>query len=73
MADFRIELITGLVERTSWWKDENKMVPANVWWLYGPGVSRPATDIEIDLWKQGRADTAASRPGRARASRGVTK
>ncbi len=43
----------GLVERTSWWKDENVMVPSDVWWVSGNGVSRPATDIEVYLWRRG--------------------
>lgn len=49
---YRLELVTGEVDRTTWWKDENRREPANVWWITGPGTSRPATDIEIDLWLQ---------------------
>lgn len=49
---FKLELITGLVDRTTWWKDENTRESANVWWITGPGVSRPATVEEIDLWLQ---------------------
>jgi len=47
---YRLELVRGEIDRTTWWKDENRREPANVWWLIGPGVSRPATDIEINLW-----------------------
>jgi len=47
---YRLDLVLGEVDRTTWWKDENRREPANVWWLTGPGVSRPATDIEISLW-----------------------
>lgn len=51
-GNYQLELVTGLIERTTWWKDENHKEPANVWWLTGPGTSRPANDIEIDLWLQ---------------------
>lgn len=47
---YRLELVTGEVDRTTWWKDENRREPANVWWITGPGTNRPATDVEIDLW-----------------------
>jgi hypothetical protein len=47
---YAIEHITAPIINTSTWIPE--MVPADVWWLTGPGVSRPATDIEIYLWKQ---------------------
>lgn len=51
------------VDRTTWWKDENHKEPADVWWLSGPGISRPATDIEVDLWRQaGEKALAAAAP-----------
>lgn len=49
---YRLELATGEIDRTTWWKDENRKEPANMWWLYGPSESRPATVAEIDLWLQ---------------------
>ena len=52
---YTLELVTSEVERTTWWKDENHKEPANVWWITGPGVSRPATVEEIDLWRQIKA------------------
>jgi len=39
-------------ERTTWWKDENSKVESEIWYIEGPGVSRPANHIEIDLWNQ---------------------
>lgn len=59
---FRLTLCDGLIDRTTWWKDENSRVPCGVWWLDGQGVSRPATDVEIELWL---ALTVASRPKEA--------
>lgn len=52
MEPYTLELSTGLVDRTTWWKDENTRVPSGVWWLTGNGESRPATPIEIDLWER---------------------
>lgn len=59
---YTLTYLTYPVDRTTWWKDENRKEPANVWWLEGPGISRPATDIEVDVWKQagGRALEAAA-------------
>lgn len=48
---YRLERCMGLVDRTSWWKNEDRKEPANVWWLTGGGLSRPATDVEVELWK----------------------
>jgi hypothetical protein len=39
-------------ERTSWWKDENHMEETVIWYLQGEGITRPATEFEIDLWQQ---------------------
>lgn len=50
-AAYKLELVTGEVDRTTWWKDENHKEPAGVWWLTGGGLSRPATDVEIEFWK----------------------
>ncbi len=47
---YRLTRQTALVDRTTWWKDENRKEESGVWWLEGHGLSRPATDIEIDLW-----------------------
>jgi hypothetical protein len=49
---YKLTLHTKPVERTTWWKDENHPEPANVWWLEGHGLNRPATDVEVDLWQQ---------------------
>lgn len=50
---YKLTLSTGLVPRTTWWKpsEDYGKEPANVWWLEGGGLSRPATDVEIELWK----------------------
>ncbi len=48
---YTLTLHTANIVRTSWWKDENRKEPAGVWWLTGGGLSRPATDVEIELWK----------------------
>jgi hypothetical protein len=63
---FRLELIRGAVERTTWWKDENHPEPANVWWLYGPGTSRLATHVEVDLWLQLLAEAGRGRRAKKR-------
>lgn len=47
---YRLTLHTGPIDRTTWWKDENRKEPANVWWLEGGGLNRPATDVEIEFW-----------------------
>lgn len=42
------------VERTTWWKDENRVEECSVWRTYGPGLGaegRPSTDVEIELWR----------------------
>lgn len=52
VGKYRLTHYNGPVEHTTWWKDENRIEPADVWWLEGAGISRPATDIEIDLWLQ---------------------
>ena len=56
---YRLELSTGMVIQTGWWKpsEDYSKVPANVWWLYGENngqvfMSRPANDIEIELWQR---------------------
>ena len=46
-----LTLVTGLVDHSTWWKGDATREPANVWWLEGGGLSRPATDVEIELWK----------------------
>lgn len=43
---------TAPIVETTWWKDQNRMVPSGVWWLEGPGISRPATDVEVEFWKR---------------------
>lgn len=51
---YRLELHTGIVDRTTWWKNEDRREPANVWRTHGPGCGadgRPSTDVEIELWK----------------------
>jgi len=59
---YHLELVTGEVDLTTWWKDGNQRVPANVWWLTGPGISRPATSIEVDLWQAARHGEVVSAP-----------
>ena len=49
---YKLTLHTGLIERTSWWKDENRKEPSSVWFIEGPGVNRLATESEVDLWQQ---------------------
>lgn len=52
--DYRIELCAGKVRKGTWWKPtpDYTTEPANVWWVTGGGVSRPATDVEIYLQSQ---------------------
>lgn len=47
---YTLEHINTPVINTSTWHPQ--MVPADVWWIKGPGVNRLATDIEVALWKQ---------------------
>lgn len=59
---YRLELASGLIDRTHWWKNNNGTEPANIWWLHGEGPltgtlagriwhdRRPATDAEIEMW-----------------------
>jgi hypothetical protein len=47
---YKLTQATGLVDRTHWNKDENAKEPCGVWWLTGGGLSRPATDVEQDMW-----------------------
>ena len=58
-AVYSLELVTGKVDYTTWWKDCHARGPANVWWLTGKNpktgstfTSRPATDVEVELWKR---------------------
>ncbi len=51
--EYRLTLHNELVPRTSWWKDEDRQEPANVWWLTGGGLSRLATDAEVQFWLAG--------------------
>lgn len=44
---------TAPIEQTHWWKDQNRSVPADVYWIEGHGISRLATETEVDLWLQG--------------------
>ncbi len=48
--EYTLTLHNELVPRTSWWKDEDRQEPANVWWLTGGGLSRLATDAEVQFW-----------------------
>lgn len=50
-APYTLTLTMGLVDRTAYWKNEDRREPANVWWLTGGGLSRPATDVEIAFWQ----------------------
>lgn len=73
---YTLELATGLVDRTTWWKDENTREPANVWWLTGGGESRLATVVEIDLWtrlQHAEALLAAQREAITYARQGTRK
>ena len=48
--NYSLQLVTGKVDHTHWWKNLDTKEPANVWWLTGCGESRPATEVEIELW-----------------------
>jgi len=49
----RLELHTCRVERTHWWKDQNRIVEEKVWMFVRPdGSMRLATMDEIALWEQ---------------------
>jgi hypothetical protein len=50
-TEYKLTLHNEPVIRTSWWKDEDRMEPSNLWWLTGGGLSRPATDAEVQFWK----------------------
>jgi len=40
------------VIRTHWWKDQDDpQHREKSYWIDGPGVYRPATDIEIAIWR----------------------
>jgi hypothetical protein len=61
---YKLELCEGSVPRTTWWKNDERMEPANVWWLTGERngkvfTSRPATDVEIELWQRLQAAVKA--------------
>jgi hypothetical protein len=46
---YKLELVTGKVPRSHWWKNSDTVESADVWWLRGGGLNRPATDVEIEL------------------------
>ncbi len=56
--EYTLTLHNELVPRTSWWKDEDRQEPANVWWLTGGGLSRLATDAEVQFWLAGEGSCA---------------
>ena len=49
VAPYEVKQVTAPIVRTSWNKDDNRVEPADVWWLTGGGESRPATQSEIEL------------------------
>lgn len=52
---YTLTLITGQVDHTHWWKNLDVKEPANIWWLTGGGLSRPATEVEVELWRTAEA------------------
>ncbi len=54
MTDYRIEAHEITVPQTDEWNP--RPVQGTVYRVVGPGVDRPATDIEIAVWKQGNEE-----------------
>ncbi len=51
MSAYRIVEHVVKVPRTDEWNP--RTVSDVLYWIEGPGVCRPATDIEVDVWQQG--------------------
>jgi hypothetical protein len=51
---YKLELVTGNVPRSHWWKNSDTVESADVWWLTGGGLNRAATDVEIELHKRAK-------------------
>ncbi len=51
MIAYRIVEHVVKVPRTDEWNP--RTVSDVLYWIEGPGVCRPATDIEVDVWQQG--------------------
>ncbi len=59
MSAYRIVEHVVKVPRTDEWNQ--RTVSDVLYWIEGPGVCRPATDIEVDVWRQGAKDNVLSR------------
>lgn len=53
MKTYKLVAYPVTVTRTDQWLP--RQITETVYMIEGPGVNRPATDIEIDVWKQGEA------------------
>ncbi len=54
MSAYRIVEHIVNVPRTDEWNQ--RTVSDVLYWIEGPGVCRPATVIEVDVWRQGKHD-----------------
>ncbi len=59
MSAYRIVEHVVKVPRTDEWNQ--RTVSDVLYWIEGPGVCRPATDIEVDVWQQGTKEEVISR------------
>ncbi len=56
MIAYRIVEHVVNVPRTDEWNP--RTVSDVLYWIEGPGICRPATDIEVDVWRQAKINDA---------------
>ena len=52
MTGYRLVAYPAKLVRTDQWNP--RQVEETLYRIEGPGVDRPATDIEVDIWRQGK-------------------